>query len=138
LSIPAVTTEEKAKRAEYGRKWRAKPENKARQVEYARKKLANPEFKARKLHAERARLYNMSPEELRSFLAMTDGKCPLCHEERPLHVDHCHITGENRLPICSECNRLEGAIRKNPERAGNVLHFIDAWNDELRRRGVIE
>lgn len=86
--------------------------------------------------------YQTDMEEIRLWLEWQQGKCPICEEPfedftaggrgpRSPAVDHDHTTGAVRGILHRECNWLEGALSKDPERAARQVHNLLAY----RRRG---
>jgi hypothetical protein len=78
------------------------------------------------------------------ILALQNGKCGLCPKEPLLTeavLDHCHLTGQVRGVLCTNCNGMEGKIANAARRStyGGRSHtaqdFIRAllvyWNKPL-------
>lgn len=63
------------------------------------------------------RNYGITIEQFDELLKEQGGKCACCRSEHgdsrrtSLHVDHCHITGDVRGLLCSECNLIIGRMR---------------------------
>jgi hypothetical protein len=67
-----------------------------------------------------ARLKTPSTKERREMLPglseEQDGKCAICQKEKPLCVDHDHVTGKVRGALCTGCNtRLDWAWKYRKE-----------------------
>ena len=61
--------------------------------------------------------YGITVDQYNQLLEKQDGHCALCPAttgwkkfDRPLHVDHDHITGKVRGLLCSRCNLVVGVI----------------------------
>ena len=77
--------------------------------------------------------YGITLEIFNKMLKEQDGKCAICLEDnskqnRSLHVDHNHKTGEVRQLLCSNCNTALGKIEPRPE-------LLDAFKEYLIRHG---
>jgi hypothetical protein len=88
-------------------------------------KRRNPERYAD--YSRRAK-YGLAPGRYAQMLAGQDGLCAICRtpHPKPLHVDHCHATGEVRALLCDLCNRGLGFFRDHPAQ-------LDAAATYLRR-----
>ena len=61
------------------------------------------------------RVYGITLEELEDMIAVRDSRCDICGqkpnpewkrpEDRMLHIDHDHATGEIRGMLCGPCNK---------------------------------
>lgn len=71
------------------------------------------------LHArENRRLRHFYGIGVVEYLRLRDGqegRCAICREERPLHLDHCHETNAIRGFLCGQCNRGLGLFFNDPE-----------------------
>lgn len=72
------------------------------------------------------RTYGISVKDYEELLAKQDFGCAICGttDERVLHIDHDHITGEIRGLLCPACNLGVGNFRDNVDlldRAGDYL-----------------
>ncbi|KKM91648.1 hypothetical protein LCGC14_1226370 [marine sediment metagenome] len=59
--------------------------------------------------------------------AMFTGFCYVCNvkeNEKKLHMDHCHETGEFRGWLCSGCNRIIGFAKDSPERLEAAAEYL--------------
>ena len=58
--------------------------------------------------------YNLSPDEYQAMLSNQNGKCIICgrnHSEKPLAVDHDHVSGKVRGLLCRSCNAGLGIFK---------------------------
>ena len=59
--------------------------------------------------------------------------CALCGDPggdtryTKLVMDHCHVTGKLRDPLCTPCNTLLGRIEKDPDRVAKMVEYSKAW-----------
>ena len=72
--------------------------------------------------------YGLSPEELESLKAATNGACAICgdkpNNERSMHVDHCHDTGRIRGFLCSRCNQGIGLFLNSTDRLMAAVSYL--------------
>lgn len=79
--------------------------------------------KARKARAQTSRdakVYGLAEGAYEALLEIQGGTCPICqrgdgHGAKRFAIDHDHATGAVRGALHSECNRLLGWARDNPE-----------------------
>jgi hypothetical protein len=81
----------------------------------------------RKSHLKRK--YGLSLEQYDAMLAAQGGVCAICHlprpDERRLHVDHDHETGEIRGLLCFSCNNALGDFRDSLELFRAAAEYLD-------------
>lgn len=111
----AKTPDQKAKRLEYSRKWRALN----RDLHNERAKINHQKYKHKYVlrNANYALMfkYGIGLEFYNFMLARQSGGCFLCgrHETtRRLHVDHDHATGQVRKLLCMRCNTHLGWVEQ--------------------------
>jgi hypothetical protein len=76
--------------------------------------------------------YGLSQADYDSRLAEQGGLCAVCRcaprivngIERPLSVDHDHITSENRDLLCDSCNLILGYAKDEPERLRRLAEYL--------------
>lgn len=89
----------------------------------------NPQDSIRKRESMLKRVYGITLEDYNKLLAEQSGKCYICNREpysnKPLHVDHCHKTGEVRGLLCARCNWYLGVIEKKPTTLTNLLNYLE-------------
>lgn len=60
------------------------------------------------------------------LIAEQDGKCAFCRrDDRKLHLDHSHQTGEFRWALCGNCNRALGLLGESPETIERMLNLLN-------------
>lgn len=74
--------------------------------------------------------YNLTPEEHEALSARFQGRCWICKEEKPLHVDHCHATGRVRGMLCVRCNTAFEWSLKHSEQARIYATEVHVINPE--------
>lgn len=81
------------------------------------------------------RYYGMTEGDFDEMLKTQNGVCAICgrlseHKAKQnLCVDHDHTTGAVRGLLCSFCNSAIGYLSDNPERAMNVVKYIQYYAD---------
>ena len=88
--------------------------------------------KGRKCHLKRR--YNITPQEYETKLASQDYKCALCGKDAsdnkrggkldPLHVDHCHKSGNLRDLLCYSCNSGLGQFKDSIETLQKAIDYL--------------
>lgn len=68
--------------------------------------------------------YGMAEGSYSSMLDEQNRKCAICFEEKPLHVDHSHSTGEVRGLLCSSCNTALGKFRDSELILNNAIAYL--------------
>jgi hypothetical protein len=80
------------------------------------------------------RKYGITLEQYDEMLAAQGGACAICKkprpEERTLHVDHDHLTGEIRGLLCFRCNNALGDLDEEYELFVKAADYLDR-DDEL-------
>jgi hypothetical protein len=83
--------------------------------------------------------YGMSMADYERLHEEQGGVCAICKREqmqktrsgsRPLHVDHCHVSGRVRGLLCKECNTALGHVEKKD--------WLDAAREYLNHAHKIE
>jgi len=110
---------------------REKPE---RLTEYRREYRPRPDRKAADRASYLMRKYGITPDLYDEMLEAHDGVCAICRQPRPdertLHVDHDHATGEIRGLLCFRCNNAIGDFREEYELFLKAADYLDR-DDEL-------
>ena len=71
----------------------------------------NPESRSA---TKRKYLYGISQEEYNRMYDEQHGLCAICGVGPAEHLDHDHVTTENRGLLCGNCNRGLGLFKDNP------------------------
>jgi hypothetical protein len=71
------------------------------------------------------RKYGMTHEQAKAFRS---APCFLCGSTERVHIDHCHVSGVVRKPLCSQCNNGLGCFRDNPD----VLRKAAKYAEDFR------
>jgi recombination endonuclease VII len=63
-----------------------------------------------------AQVYGLSQQDYDAMLAHQGGVCAICEKrsDKPLFVDHCHVTGKVRGLLCRNCNSALGFMCDDP------------------------
>lgn len=69
--------------------------------------------------------YGLSEEEFERLCTEQRGICPGCLEEKPLCVDHCHITGKVRGLLCKQCNATIGFAKEDINLLKNLVSYLE-------------
>jgi hypothetical protein len=84
--------------------------------------------------------HGMSVEEREQFLRERDYRCEVCGIsretasevfKRDLHIDHCHIDGENKGLLCLMCNGAAGRLKDSPELAKRLYEYLERTRKEV-------
>jgi hypothetical protein len=78
------------------------------------------------------RRYGLTEAEVAEMIAAQDGKCAVCWEETPEHVDHDHVSGEVRGILCFNCNGGLGQFKDDVSRLINAIAYLEGrtWMTE--------
>jgi len=107
-------------------------------AESRRKRAENPDWKAtqreRRRRTKRKDMlkycYGMTVAEYEAMLAQQNGVCAICEtkpDDRPLCVDHDHITREVRGLLCHSCNAGLGNYKDDLRRTRRATLYLDIW-----------
>ena len=72
------------------------------------------------------RRYGLTSSDVDALVEAQGGRCAVCQERPPEHVDHDHRTGEVRGVLCSCCNQGLGGFRDRAD-------LLRAASDHLHR-----
>jgi hypothetical protein len=109
------------------RRWqRENPEKyRAKQQQYAR----SGQKAAWNRQSYLKRTYGITVEQYEEMLAVQGGVCMICKQPRPenrtLHVDHDHATGEIRGLLCFRCNNALGDFEEQYELFRRAADYLD-------------
>lgn len=57
--------------------------------------------------------------------AFGEGMCHICFAtDKPLHLDHCHVTGDLRGYLCADCNLGLGRFKDDPDRLRRAIQYL--------------
>jgi hypothetical protein len=125
---------DKAARAVYARKWRAKrtPEQKAKgrqyQDQWVKANWPRVSVLARDSHLRRK--YGITVQQVEDIPTKQGGRCAICGAMLLLgshtHVDHDHDTGQVRGLLCVNCNNGLGQFRDRPELLRAAATYLEA------------
>lgn len=75
----------------------------------------------------RLRKYNLTSEELDKLEAIQ--QCQICEEfpDKPLHIDHDHVTGKVRGVLCRQCNMGIFLLKDSPNILQKAIGYINGW-----------
>lgn len=85
----------------------------------------DPAFSAARI----GRLYGLTAVEYAATLLSQNGRCAICLQDRPLHVDHCHITNKARGLLCVRCNTGMGMFKDDAELLLAAAEYITDYQD---------
>src|SRR5262245_33599871 len=72
--------------------------------------------------------HGLTLTEYDALLARQNGVCAICKQasDRPLFVDHCHVTGTIRALLCYRCNSAIGFCWDDPAITGALAAYLEA------------
>ena len=79
------------------------------------------------------RKYGIDAGTYATLLASQRGCCKICGKNKPLRVDHCHISGQVRGLICNRCNVLVGYLETSED---GILSSVRQYLNVERLGGV--
>lgn len=97
------------------------------------RRINNPNMVADDRRYNIKRKYRISVLEYDLLFAAQLGLCSICKQPetamwkgrpKPLAVDHCHVTGENRGLLCSKCNVGLGYFRESAELLKAAITYL--------------
>lgn len=80
------------------------------------------------------RRYGITGAQYDALVEAQGGRCALCQEREPQHVDHDHLTGEVRGVLCSCCNQGLGSFRDRAQLLRSAADYLErsGWQREAR------
>lgn len=70
------------------------------------------------------RTFGLDDASLRAMLDEQGGRCAICRDDAPQHIDHDHATGEIRGVLCSKCNMGLGLFDDDPARLDSAIRYL--------------
>jgi hypothetical protein len=73
-----------------------------------------------------ANRYGMTGAEYLFLFSQQNGICKICgkKDDKPLHVDHDHLTGKVRGLLCRSCNLGIGHFKDDPSLLKNASEYL--------------
>jgi hypothetical protein len=109
------------------RRWRE--ENPEKYAALKKRNSARPEKKRADREGHLKRKYGITLDDYERMLEAQGGVCFICKKPRPedrtLHVDHDHATGEIRGLLCFRCNNALGDFDDDYELLQNAADYLD-------------
>jgi hypothetical protein len=109
------------------RRWRE--ENPEKYAALKKRNAARPAKKRADRNGHLKRKYGITVEQYEEMFEAQGGVCYICKKPRPedrtLHVDHDHATGEIRGLLCFRCNNALGDFDDDPELLQNAADYLD-------------
>lgn len=90
--------------------------------------ISRRSYENRGREAQRGKLYGMQPGEYDTMLALQDGRCAICGRapyDRPLDVDHDHVTKRVRGLLCRQCNSGIGKLQDSVELLMKAVKYLE-------------
>ena len=88
-----------------------------------RKRATDPDYRDK----QRARRYGLTLQQFRAILARQGHACGICRRsDRPLCIDHDHVTGKVRGFLCRKCNFGLGCYEDNPSYTRAATAYLEA------------
>ena len=77
--------------------------------------------------------YGITPFDYDEKVKEQSNKCFICKQEagynnKPLYVDHCHVTGTVRKLLCQHCNSGLGMFKDSPELLLKAADYLKEHN----------
>jgi hypothetical protein len=70
--------------------------------------------------------YGIDAAKAEALLRAQDGKCAVCGDPSPEHVDHDHLSGDVRGILCFNCNGALGRFEDDPEIMERAIEYLVA------------
>lgn len=126
----------------YMKVWNSKPENKEIKRKRMRELRAKdqgvrerekvsqkawrnrPENKRSTRERSLWRLYGITSKEYDALFVAQSGLCAICYRDKPLVVDHSHLTGVVRGLLCQSCNTAIGLLGDSLEGVQSATLYL--------------
>ncbi|AMS02582.1 endonuclease VII [Gordonia phage Yvonnetastic] len=70
--------------------------------------------------------YGITQSEYDAKAEAQQFECAICHKTRPLVLDHCHETGNNRGLLCSPCNSAIGLLGEDENVLLSAVQYLES------------
>ena len=79
--------------------------------------------------------YGIMLEQYDAMLLAQNSCCAICQQhtsklDKPLHVDHCHLTGKIRGLLCRKCNLALGNFEDNVDFLRSGIIYLDNFSNK--------
>jgi hypothetical protein len=71
------------------------------------------------------RTFGLTVDEWHALIESQDGRCAICRDGQPKHVDHDHQTGAVRGVLCGRCNMGLGQFGDDPRRLLAAAFYLE-------------
>ena len=84
------------------------------------------------------RVYGLTLEARDALIAAQGGRCAICGESEPVHVDHDHVTGVVRGVVCFRCNSGIGQFDDRADLMRKAIVYLErtTWQRQRVSPGV--
>lgn len=119
-----------AKQKEYKEKH---PELREKATQATKKWRLDPVNKRADISSRYKTKYGITLDDYEKLLKGQNKECYICKKKetqgnKPLYVDHCHVSGKVRKLLCQQCNSGLGMFRDNPELLIKAADYIKEHN----------
>ncbi len=97
------------------------------------KREDSPKYRAMRRNYHLQKHYGISLDLWNSMYASQRGKCAIClvHfdtlNEKDVHIDHNHSSGQIRQLLCTKCNHAIGNLNENPVLFHRAIRYLKKW-----------
>lgn len=109
------------------------PELKEKALQATKKWRLDPANKRSDISSRYKAKYGITLDDYEELLKDQNKECYICKKKeiqgnKPLYVDHCHVTGNIRKLLCQQCNSGLGMFKDNPELLIKAADYIKEHN----------
>lgn len=99
-----------------------------------KEKIKQANYRKNNPLANRLRLlkyrYDITKEQYDQLCEKQENRCAICKTsqsdlDRPLDVDHCHLTGKVRGLLCNKCNQGIGLLKDNVNILKSAINYFE-------------
>ena len=137
--MPISIDTRRVQKKEASRRYRLKHPDRVKNTKYKRrdadKKYRDDRKELRKVQSRRSHLkrtYGITEDYYVAMEKAQEYRCAICeteYEDKNLHVDHCHESGQVRGLLCLCCNALLGHARDNPVLLDNAINYLKKYKE---------